>query len=259
MIDTAVVTGAGKGTRLRPATQVIPKVLLPLVTVPAIQLVVEEVLEAGIGRVVVVVGRDGELIRRHFEETDGPWHGRIDYAVQPEPRGGGDAIRCARSCIGDNPFALAFGDSVFLGGNPIKTLLSDFKRHREALVAVHRVPENELSKRGVMDVERSDGPRHRLRGVVEKPKPGEAPSNLGVVARYILTPAIFDLLDQVQPDAKGEIGISEALQLLIAREPVTALEICERRLDIGNPRDYVEATFAFARERLGIEDTGGKS
>lgn len=252
MIETAVITGAGKGTRLRPATQVIPKVLLPLVNVPAIQLVVEEALDAGIDRVVLVVGQDGDLIRRHFQETEGPWRGRIEFVLQPKPRGGGDAIRCACALVGGKPFVVAFGDSVFLGGNPMQTLIADHQRHGESLVAVHRIPPEEVSKRGVMDVASSEGRRHRLKGIVEKPRPGTAPSNLGVVARYLLSPTIFEMIDQTPPDAKGEIGITEAIHLLIAREPVTALEITERRLDIGNPRDYVEATLAFARERLGL-------
>ncbi len=252
MIETAVITGAGKGTRLRPATTVVPKVLLPLVNAPVIQLAVEEALDAGITKIALIIGTDGDLIRRHFAETEGPWQGRIAYVLQREPRGVGDAIRCAREFVGGKPFALLFGDSVFPAGNPTRTLQRDFDRHGEALIAVQQIRPEDTPKRGVVDIESSDGRRHRLRGMAEKPSPESAPSRLAGIARYVLTPAIFDCIDAAPLDCKGELNITEPIVRLMEQEPVTALEIDDTRLDIGNPKDYAAATLFFARKRLGL-------
>ncbi len=249
MVDVAVIPAAGRGTRLRPATTVIPKVMLPLIDTPVIQRVVEEALDAGVAHVVIVIGEDGDLIRRHFETLDGPWRGRLHWVEQSAPRGLGDAILCARGQVGAEPFAVLFGDSVFLDGNPTRALRDDFTAHGETVLAVARITPDEVTRRGVIAVESPEGDRPRVTGMVEKPSVGEAPSDWALVARAIMRPALFDALACVTPDASGEIQLTTAIDALAKREHIAALRISHSRLDIGNPRDYAHALQVAAERR----------
>jgi UTP--glucose-1-phosphate uridylyltransferase len=249
VIRTAVITAAGLGTRLRPATAVIPKVMLPLVDTPTIQLVVGEALGAGVERVVIVIGHGGNLIRRHFAEVEGPWRGRITWIEQPSALGLGDAILCARGAVGEEPFAVLFGDCVFLGDNPTLSLARDFDAHGQSLLGVQRVASAEVSRRGIIELAPAAGDRLLVRRVVEKPAPGEAPSDLASVGRDLFTPEIFDALAAVSPDDSGEIQLAPAINALIAREPVAAWLISEPRLDIGDPAGYIGAFRAAAERR----------
>ncbi|MBN1476379.1 NTP transferase domain-containing protein [Candidatus Sumerlaeota bacterium] len=248
-VRTAVITAAGFGNRLQPATAVIPKVMLPLIDTPAIQMVVVEALEAGVERVVLVVGHGADLVRRHFEKVVGPWRGVIEWVVQPRMRGLADAIHCARSAVGEEPFAVLFGDCVFLEGNPTRTLMEDFEVHGHSALIAERVKRGDISKRGIFETEGTQGDRLLVRSVVEKPSPDEAPSDLAVAGRCLFTPGVFPALAEVTPDASGERHLAPAINRLLESEPVAVRLIPERRLDIGNPEDYVAAIQAVAAHR----------
>jgi UTP--glucose-1-phosphate uridylyltransferase len=248
-VQIAVITAAGFGNRLQPATAVIPKVMLPLIDTPAIQMVVVEALEAGVERVVLIVGHGADLVRRHLETVDGPWRGRVEWVVQPRMRGLADAILCARAAVAGEPFAVLFGDCVFLEGNPTRTLMEDFETHGHSALIAERVKRSDISKRGIFETEEASGERLMVRGVVEKPSPDEAPSDLAVAGRCLFTPAVFDALAEVTPDASGEKQLAPGINRLLESEPVAVRLIAQRRLDIGNPEDYVAAIQAVAIHR----------
>lgn len=249
-LETAVITAAGRGTRLLPATAAIPKVMLPLVTVPAVQLVVTEAIDAGLKRIVLVVGEGGNLIRKHFDKLHGPWQGCLVWVEQLEPLGLGHAICCARGEVGEQAFALMLGDAVFLEGNPTRTLADDFRRHGETVLGLQRVPQEHVAHRGVIEVEGGGRDRLRARRMIEKPAPGEARSDLALVGRAVFRPSIFAALETAEPDSSGEIPWTEGINAAIASEPVAGIVIEEDRLDIGNPPDYFRAVLAFGRTHL---------
>jgi len=240
-VRKALITAAGMGTRLRPATEIIPKVLLPLINTPVLQLVIEEALQAGMEKVAVIVSPDSNLIRDYFSKLKGPWTGVLEFIVQPEPKGLGHAIYCGREWVGNEPFCVLFGDSVFLETNPTQILAQQYERYGESLLAVQPVPPDDIPRRGIMDVTESPDGRKILRGMVEKPRVEDAPSNLGFVARALFNPTLFDELAKVAPDKKGEIQLTDGVRTLCQKEPVEACIISEERLDIGNPHSYSHA------------------
>jgi len=248
-IKKAVITTAGKGTRLYPITKIIPKVMLPLLDTPVIQLVVQEALDAGIEELLMIISPEGQMIKDYFENQPGPWQGKIRYILQPEARGLGDAIYHANQLAGNEPVAVLFGDSVFLQENPTLKLIDNFNQTGHAALAVQEIPDEDIPRRGVMDAEALGNGRYKLRGMVEKPTVAEAPSNLGFIARAVFNPSIFEALSRVQPDKKGEIQLTPAVCHLIPSETVEAIIIKEERLDIGNPSSYVKAIQAYANFR----------
>jgi len=240
----AVVPVAGLGTRLLPVTRVVPKALLPLDGRPVVQHVVDELLAVGIARVWLVTRPEGPAIEEHF--ADEP---RVGVLHQPEPRGLGDAIACAARVVGDDPFVVALGDGVFRTPATLRALLSAFGADRSAAgaVAVERVPPERLARCGVLAVEGG-----RVVDVVEKPAPENAPSDLAVAARYVLSDAIFDALRAEAPGPDGELGLTEALARMIrggARVLAVPVPDGERRYDVGDPDGYTEAFVDFALAR----------
>lgn len=246
-IRKAVITTAGKGTRLYPVTRIIPKVMLPLLETPVIQLVVQEALQAGIEEIILIVSPEGNMIRDYFDNSPGPWQGKIQYIIQPEAKGLGDAIYCARESVGNEPFLVLFGDSVFLRENPSRKLIDNMILTGHAALAVQEIPDEDIPRRGVLDAETLGDSRYRIKGMVEKPSLEEAPSNLGFIARAIFHPSIFNALAQVPPDKKGEIQLTPAVCQLLSLETIEAIAIKEDRLDIGNPSSYTKAILAYAQ------------
>ena len=240
----AVVPVAGLGTRLLPLTRVVPKALLPLDDRPVVQHIVDELLAVGISCVWLVVRPEGPAIEEQFAGDP-----RIRVLHQPKPLGLGDAIARAAPVIGDDPFVVALGDGVFRTPAALRALLGAFGVDRRATgaIAVERVPRERLARCGVLSVEGS-----RVVGIVEKPAPEEAPSDLAVAARYVLSREIFDALRSVEPGPDGEIGLTEALARLIAdgrRVLAVPLPEGERRYDVGDPNGYAEAFVEFALAR----------
>ena len=202
MIKTAVITAAGKGTRLQPITHAVPKVMLPLINTPVIHLVVEEAWQAGIEKIIIIVGQDGEMIQRYFNQLYTPWSHNIQYILQPEPRGLGDAIYCAKDQVAGNPFALLFGDSVFIQENPTALLVKDYNAQHQSILASQKIPLQDITKRGVLEAEHLEHQRYRLNHLHEKPDHCDFKHPLGFIARAVLNASIFAAIKQVTPDKK---------------------------------------------------------
>lgn len=269
----AVIPAAGLGTRFLPATKSQPKEMLPVVDKPAIQYVVEEAVASGIDDILIITGRGKRAIEDHFDRafelehhlrqsgraellgtldaiTDLSDRGHIHYIRQKEQRGLGDAILCARMHVGNEPFAVLLGDDIIDAPTPCtRQLMEVYAREKCSVIAVERVPRDRIGSYGVLDVSSSDGPIHRIRGLVEKPEPSAAPSGLAIMGRYLLTPAIFECLGRTGPGKHGEVQLTDALCLLLQKERILGLEFEGRRYDIGNKMDWLKATVELALKR----------
>jgi UTP--glucose-1-phosphate uridylyltransferase len=271
-VDTAVILAAGLGTRLLPATKAVPKEMLPVVDKPLIQYAVEEAVAAGITRVVFVVAEGKHAIREHFaagsraedalrEKHDAALIESVaapaamatfEYVVQPRPLGIADAVRCARPFVGRGPFALIFPDDLIVADRPcIGQMIEAHGACGGTVLAVQAVPPEEVSQYGIVDPVGTGNPV-RLRAVVEKPAPGDAPSNLAIVGRYVLSPTIFEHIERLVPGKNGELQITDAIASQIAAgEPVCAYQYEGARYDTGRPAGLLLAALAVA---LGRDD-----
>ena len=236
MIDTAVVPVAGRGTRLLPATRALPKALLPLVDEPVIDLVLQELAVAGISRVVLVVGEHADVLARHLDGRgdDGI---ALEWVRQPEPLGLGDAVMRGAEAVGDQPYVVALGDALIEPPGIVSRLIAAFGDGYDAAIAVEDVGPERTSSYGIVDADRSTTGAP-VRGIVEKPAPGTAPSTLAVAGRYVLAPG----LRAPAPGYGGEIQLTDALAGV--RAVAVALADDERRLDVGDPDGYAHAFLA---------------
>lgn len=273
MIRKAVIPAAGFGTRFLPATKSQPKEMLPVVDIPVIQYVVEEAVASGITDILLVIGRGKRAIEEHFDrnfeleaqlEAKGKLReleairrisdlANIHFVWQKQMLGLGDAIRCARHHVGQEPFAVLLGDTIVSGKPPAtRQLLDVFEKYGTSVVALEEVARDRVSRYGVVASEPLDDRVCRVRDLVEKPTPEKAPSNLVVASRYILTPDIFDFLDLVKPGKGGEIQITDALRLQAHRAPIHGCRIQARRLDIGNTLGFIKANIQLGLERADL-------
>ncbi len=268
-ITTAVIPAAGLGTRFLPATKAQPKGLLPIVDTPAIQLVVEEAIAAGIEDVIIVIGPGQDALRAHFAadpelEAELEARGKLEalelvrratrpevrFVVQQEALGLGHAVAMAVPLIGARSFAVLLGDDLLDPSVPLlRDMLSASERLDASVIAAMRVGPREISMYGCIGPGESDGDLVRVVSIVEKPAPDEAPSDLAVIGRYVFTPSIGEALQRTTPGAGGEIQLTDAIGLLAEQEPVWALPIDRGRYDAGNPLDAMEAQVAFALDR----------
>ena len=269
-VRKALVLAAGFGTRFLPATKALPKELLPIVDRPVIHYVVEEAVAAGLEQVIIVTAAGKGAIEDYFgsaPELERVLEARGDgkaleevrrsarlaqvaYVRQPGRLGIGHAVLCARAAVGDEPFALFFPDDIIFASEPaIGQLLRAFEGCGSSVLAVERVPSQEISSYGVIRAEPA-GPRlHRVLGLVEKPPARKAPSDLAIVGRYVLTPQVFDALAATPPDGRGEIQLTDALGLLLQRQPLYAYEYEGERHDTGRPLGLLKASLAVALRR----------
>lgn len=275
MVRTAVILAAGWGTRLLPATKSIPKEILPLVDKPIIQYSVEEAANAGLKRIVIVTARGKSSIEDYFDkapELEGLLEkrgdagilaqvrypseiGNISYARQKEQLGIGHAIMSARDAIGEEPFALFFPDDVIDHPVPaIKQMLDVQHKYGGSVIAVERVPREMAPSYGIVNVEPVADRVHKVAGLVEKPSIENAPSDLGIVGRYIISPAIYAAIEKTRPGAKGEIQITDALQILLASEPIYAYEFEGSRYDTGNFFGLLKANIALGLKHPELGD-----
>ena len=273
-VTKAVIPAAGLGTRFLPATKAQPKEMLPVVDKPAIQYVVEEAVRAGIDDLLIISGRGKRSLEDHFDrnvelESFLAERGKdeelaevrsiaelaeIHFVRQGEPLGLGHAVSIARKHVGDNPFVVMLGDDIMDERSTVLTDMIGVYEEREcAVVAVQEVASSEISSYGSIDPEVFSENLVRLRGIVEKPTAEDAPSNLAVMGRYVFTPEIFDVLDQVKPGVGGEIQLTDAIALLLSDHDVFGWVFSHGRFDIGNKQDYLRATVELAIER---EDLG---
>lgn len=268
-ITKAVFPVAGMGTRFLPATKANPKEMLPIVDKPLIQYAVEEAVAAGITELIFVTSSSKRAIEDHFDsnyelEAALQQSGKNElleivrgilpegiscaYIRQKSPQGLGHAVLCARQLIADEPFAVLLADDLIDGGNLpcLAQMVEQFKDTQSSIVAVEKIAPSETKKYGVVDVASDVDRLAVLRGIVEKPEPASAPSSLGVVGRYILTPRIFSLLENTSKGSGGEIQLTDAIAKLLGHESVYGYQFTGKRYDCGTKLGYLEATVAYA-------------
>jgi UTP--glucose-1-phosphate uridylyltransferase len=260
----AVFPVAGFGSRFLPVTKASPKEMMPVVDKPLIQYAVEEAAAAGITDMIFVTGRNKRAIEDHFDkayelETELERKGkeallaqvrsvipdgvRCVYIRQPEPLGLGHAVLCAQPVVGNDPFAVLLADDLMDSNPPAMARMAQiYEREGASLLGVEEVPRDQTQSYGIVTIDQLQGDVARIHSIVEKPKPAEAPSNLAVIGRYVLTPRIFDLLAQVTPGAGGEIQLTDAISQLLAHERVLAVRLPGRRFDCGSKLGYLQAT-----------------
>ena len=276
-IKKAVFPVAGLGTRFLPATKAMPKEMLPVVDKPLIQYAVEEALASGIEQLIFVTGGGKGSLENHFDcsyqleetlrkrqklevlkeiESLVPKSGTIIYTRQSEPLGLGHAIWCARDIVGDEPFAVLLADDLIKSETPVlHQMVKEFDRLRASTVAVIEVPKEETSKYGILDADTPSDVTFRINGMIEKPPADEAPSNLAVIGRYILTPRIFDILGEQGKGAGGEIQLTDAMSQLLTEQPIFGYRFEGTRFDCGDKAGFQMANLAFALEHPEIKDT----
>lgn len=269
-VRKAVIPVAGLGTRLLPVTKSVPKELLPIVDIPAIQVIVEECIASGIEEVVFITGRGKVGIEDHFDysyelESILKERGktqeletirRISSMIrtvavrQKKPLGLGHAILCSREVVGDEPFLVLLPDDIIASEPPVaRQMLDAYKKYGEGVVALMEVPDDEVSRYGIVDGEKWSPGLHRVRMLVEKPDQSVAPSNLAVIGRYVLPAVIFEYLAQVERDDSGEIQLTDALAKLARDRALIGYEFSGVRHDIGDRLGYLTANISYAMER----------
>ncbi|MBE10836.1 MAG: UTP--glucose-1-phosphate uridylyltransferase [Rhodospirillaceae bacterium] len=276
LVRKAIFPVGGLGTRFLPATKAMPKEMLPVVDKPLIQYAVEEAAAAGIEEFIFVTGRGKSAIEDHFdvsyelEQTLGERGrddvlgtiraiglepGQISYTRQMEPMGLGHAVWCARKHIGNEPVAILLADDLVMSKRPCLRQLIDV--HQETggnVVAVEEVPVDHTDRYGVLDIESDDGTLAMVCGLVEKPEPFDAPSQLAIIGRYVLMPEVFEHLSKFEKGAGGEIQLTDAMAKMIGQMPFHGLRFEGRRFDCGDKIGYFEANVAFALSRDELRD-----
>jgi len=276
-IRTAVFPVAGRGTRFLPATKASPKEMLPVVDKPLIQYAVEEALAAGASRLVFITGASKRAIEDHFDsdkelehilEQQGksdllnqirsvlPSYAACIYIRQPEPLGLGHAVLCAQPAVGSEPFFVHLADDLIRSDVAcLKQMADVYSAKRSSVLGCELVPHKDTERYGIVEVEAQNSPTSRIRSIVEKPKPSEAPSNLAVVGRYVLTPAVFEHLERIGKGSGGEIQLTDGIAALMSEEAVYAHRFTGKRYDCGSKLGYLQATveYGMAHPQLGKE------
>ena len=277
-VRKAVFPAAGLGTRFLPATKAQPKEMLPLVDKPLIQYGVEEAIHSGIQNIIIVTGRGKSAIEDHFDVSFELEHTleakgkkellaivrnvsdmiNVAYVRQKEALGLGHAVLRARELVGNEPFAVILSDDVIDAEVPcLRQLLDVYEFYGTPVVALMEVPKDQISQYGVVDAEpvAHNGGRdrlYRIRNMVEKPKASEAPSNLAIIGRYVLTPEIFDSIEGIEPGSGGEIQLTDALKHLLRSRPIYGFKFEGKRYDAGDKLGFLKATVEFALQRFDL-------
>jgi UTP--glucose-1-phosphate uridylyltransferase len=269
-VTKAVIPAAGLGTRFLPATKAQPKEMLPIVDKPTIQYVVEEAVEAGLEDILIITGRGKRAVEDHFDKAfelehflraTGKAHelelieqitrlARLHYIRQGEPLGLGHAISIARDHIGNEPFMVLLGDDITdPERSATSAAINAFKNFGTTILTLQPVAESEVNRYGIAAGEEVGNGVIRVRELVEKPRVDEAPSNLAIIGRYLLTPGIFNALQNTKPDQKGEIQLTDGLRLLLKEEPMHAVLYNGMRWDVGQVEGFLTATIDWAMRR----------
>lgn len=274
-VKKAIIPAAGLGTRFLPATKSQPKEMLPIVDKPTLQYIIEEAINSGIEEILIITGRNKKSIEDHFDksvelELELEQKGKIEmldmvrdisnmvnihYIRQKEPKGLGHAIHCAKSFIGNEPFAVLLGDDIVDNEKPcLKQLINAYDEYKTSILGVQEVAHEDTCKYGILDVKHIEDRVYKVKDMVEKPAIEEAPSNVAILGRYIITPAIFDILEKQEPGKGGEIQLTDALKTLGKQEAIYAYNFEGRRYDVGDKLGFLEATIDFALKRDNIKD-----
>lgn len=270
-VTKAVIPAAGLGTRFLPATKACPKEMLPIVDKPTIQYIIEEALASGIKDILIITGYNKRSIEDHFDynpelELNLREHGKdellamvkeigdinLHYIRQKEPKGLGHAILCAKSFVGDEPFAVLLGDDVVYNEEKpcLQQLLDVYDATGASVLGCQTVPQEKVSSYGIVASEATEDARiFKVNDMVEKPAVEEAPSRLAVLGRYVITPEIFAILEQTEPGRGGEIQLTDALKVLAKEQAMYAYDFVGRRYDVGDKHGYLEATVEYALRR----------
>jgi len=267
MVRKAVIPAAGLGINFLPATKAQPKEMLPVIVTPVIQYVVEEAIDAGIDDILIIIGKGKRAIEDHFDrnpdlegylekiQRSGQYNeirriadmANIHFIRQKEINGLGAAILYAKQHVGNEPFALLLGDTIIDSVIPVTQQLIDiYEQYRHSVIAVESVPEERLSRFGIVEGEKVSDVLWSLTKLIEKPTVDKTSSNLAIAGRYILTPEIFKALDATLPDKNNEIQLTDALQIMLQKEDIFAYAIEGKRFDLGNKIDYVKMMVEFA-------------
>ncbi len=274
-VRKAVIPAAGLGTRFLPATKAMPKEMLPIVDTPTIQYIIEEAVASGIEDIIIITGRTKRAVEDHFDkayelETELEKHGKkellkvvddisnmanIHYVRQKEAKGLGHAIYCAKTFVGNEPFAVLLGDDIVSNDKPcIGQMIEKFNEYGSTVLGVQTVDKNDVSKYGIIAGEKIGDRLYKVSDMVEKPAVEVAPSNVAILGRYIITPEIFNCIEQTAAGTGGEIQLTDALKLLASKEDVYAYDFIGRRYDVGNRMGFLEATVEYALKRDALRD-----
>lgn len=274
-IKKAVIPAAGLGTRFLPATKAQPKEMLPIVDKPAIQYIIEEAVNSGIEEVLIITGRNKGAIEDHFDlsfeiEAELKQKKKYDllqlvdkisnlaqiyYTRQKEPKGLGHALLCAKGFVGNEPFAVLLGDDIVDSKVPcLKQLIDIYNKFQTSIIGVQEVPKSELSKYGIISGTKIEDNVYIIKDLIEKPEIEKAPSNIAILGRYIITPKIFELLENAAPGINGEIQLTDALKRQLEFEPIYAYIFKGKRYDIGDKIGFLKANIEFALRQKDIRE-----
>lgn len=274
-VRKAIIPAAGLGTRFLPATKAQPKEMLPIVDKPTLQYIIEEAVASGIEEVLVIIGRNKNSIQDHFDksvelELELEKNGKLElleevrlisnmvqihYVRQIEPKGLGHAVLCAKSFIGDEPFAVLLGDDIVYADKPcLGQMIEAYDEYKTSILGVQEVSATEVNKYGIVDGKYIEDRIYKVKGLVEKPAIDEAPSNIAILGRYIINPAIFEILENTKPGKGGEIQLTDALKELATKEAMYAYVFEGRRYDVGDKQGYLEATVEYALRKPELRD-----
>ena len=274
-VKKAIIPAAGLGTRFLPATKAQPKEMLPIVDKPTIQYIIEEAVASGIEEILIITGRNKKCIEDHFDksielELELERAGKsellelvrnisdmvdIHYIRQKEPRGLGHAIHCAKTFVGNEPFAVLLGDDVVDSETPcLKQLIDCYGEYKTTILGVQTVANENVSKYGIVDGIYIEDRVYKVKDLVEKPSIEEGPSNVAILGRYIITPESFNILENTKPGKNGEIQLTDALKTLISKEAMYAYNFEGKRYDVGDKLGFLQATVEFALKKEELRD-----
>ena len=275
-VRKAVIPAAGLGTRFLPATKAQPKEMLPIVDKPTLQYIIEEAVASGIEEILIITGRSKKCIEDHFDksvelELELEKSGKeemlkmvrdisdmvdIHFIRQKEPKGLGHAISCAKTFVGNEPFAVLLGDDiVYNEGKPcLKQLIDCYDEYNTSVLGVQTVEAKDVNKYGIVNGIHIEDRVYKVKGLVEKPAVEEAPSNVAILGRYIITPRIFKILEETKPGKGGEIQLTDALLNLMSEEAMYAYDFEGTRYDVGDKLGFLKATVEYALRREDLRD-----